>query len=120
MISPMRLPSALAWLVDEASAVPGADRFLTGLGTQLIADGLPLAGAALTQAAPHPIIARRTWLWRADTNRVIEALGFGFAGPAGPEHANVGRDWLAGLDAAVVQEDFVGAPRSAGGDDPDG
>ena len=77
MISRMRLPSALAWLVDEASTVPGADHFLTTLGAQLVADGLPLAGGALTQAAPHPIIARRTWLWRAETGAVIEALGFG-------------------------------------------
>ena len=83
MIPGMRLPSALAWLVDEASAVPGADHFLTALGAQLISDGLPLAGGALTLAAPHPIIARRTWLWRAETGAVIEALGFGSLGPAG-------------------------------------
>ena len=76
----MRLPPALAWLVDEASAVSGADRFLAELGAQLIADGLPLAGGALTLAAPHPIIARRTWLWRAETGAVIEALGFGSLG----------------------------------------
>ena len=82
MIARMRLPSALNWLVDEASTVPGADHFLTTLGAQLIADGLPLAGGALTQAAPHPIIARRVWLWRADTGAVIEALGFGALGSA--------------------------------------
>ena len=35
MISRMRLPSALTWLVDEASTVPGADHFLTTLGAQL-------------------------------------------------------------------------------------
>ena len=81
MIPRMRLPSALAWLVDEASTVPGADSFLTTLGAQLIADGLPLAGGALTLAAPHPIIARRAWLWRAETGAVIEALGFGSSGP---------------------------------------
>jgi adenylate cyclase len=39
--------------------VPRPDDFLAGLGAQLIADGLPLAGGALTLAAPHPIIARR-------------------------------------------------------------
>ena len=84
MIARMRLPSVLVWLVDEAGSVPGADRFLTTLGAELIAAGLPLAGGALTQAAPHPIIARRVWLWRADNGAVIEALGFGALGPAGP------------------------------------
>jgi adenylate cyclase len=43
MIPLMRLPSTLAWLVDEASAVRGADRFLATLGAKLIADGLPQA-----------------------------------------------------------------------------
>jgi adenylate cyclase len=110
----MKLPSALSWLVDEAITAPGADRFLTTLGARLIADGLPLAGGALTQAAPHPIIARRVWLWRAETEAVIEALGFGSARPAGQEQVNVGRDWLAGLGTGVVQEDFAGGPPSAG------
>ena len=108
IVSCMRLPSTLTWLVDEASTVPGADRFLRTLGAQLIADGLPLAGGALTQAAPHPIIARRTWLWRADTGAVIEALGFGSLSPVGFEQPNVGRDWLAGLGTGVVQEDAAG------------
>jgi adenylate cyclase len=107
MISSMRLPPTLAWLVDAASAEPGADRFLAALGAKLIADGLPLAGGALTLAAPHPIIARRAWLWRADTGAVIEALGFSPLGPAGPEKRNVGRDWLAGL-GAEVREDVAG------------
>ena len=114
----MRLPSALTWLVDEASTVPGADHFLTTLGARLIADGLPLAGGALTQAAPHPIIARRAWLWRADTGAVIEALGFGSVefgslGPAGDEQASVGRDWLARLGTGVVQEDVAGVSAAA-------
>src|SRR4051794_41159991 len=113
MISSMQLPSALAWLVDEASTVADADRFLTTLGARLIADGLPLAGGALTQAAPHPIITRRTWLWRADTGAVIEALGFGFLDPAGTEHASVGLDWLAGLGTGVVWQDSAGVPASA-------
>ena len=72
----MDLPAPLAWLVDEAGASPGPDRFLAELGGRLLADGLPLAGGALTLAVPHPIIARRTWLWRAETGAVIEALGF--------------------------------------------
>ena len=40
----MDLPAPLAWLVDEAGATPGPDRFLAELGGRLLADGLPLAG----------------------------------------------------------------------------
>src|SRR5437899_831950 len=102
----MNLPAPLAWLVDEASASPGPDHFLAELGDRLMADGLPLAGGALTLAVPHPIIARRTWLWRADTGAVIEALGFGRGPPS-----QAGHDWLAGL--GPVQEERVGpAPDS--------
>src|ERR1700686_3476170 len=72
----MDLPAPLAWLVDEAGASPGPDRFLAELGGRLLTDGLPLAGGALTLAAPHPFIARRTRLWRAETGAVIGALGF--------------------------------------------
>ena len=104
----MDLPAPLAWLVDEAGASPGPDRFLAELGGRLLADGLPLAGGALTLAVPHPIIARRTWLWRAETGAVIEALGFA-GGP--PSHA--GRDWLAGL--GPVQEDTIGAAAGRSG-----
>jgi class 3 adenylate cyclase len=104
----MQLTSALAWLLDEAAAVPGADRFLAALGERLVADSLPLAGGALTQAAPHPIIARRVWLWRADTGEVIEALGFGSLDPVGAGQANVGRDWLARL-GTVVEDEIAGA-----------
>src|SRR3954447_21574956 len=120
----MDLPAPLAWLVDEAGASPGPDRFLAGLGGRLLADGLPLAGGAPALAVPHPIIARRprpppvpppitarrTWLWRAETGAVIEALGFA-GGPPG----RAGRDWLAGL--GPVQEDTVGpAPDNPGPD----
>ena len=112
MIAPMRLPSTLAWLVDEAGTVRGADHFLATLGVKLIADGLPLAGGALTLTAAHPIIARRTWLWRAETGAVIEALGFGSIGSAGPasdtEQGKVGRDWLAALGTGLVQENVAG------------
>lgn len=97
----MDLPAPLAWLLDEAGASPGPDRFLAGLGGRLAADGLPLAGGALTLAVPHPIIARRTWLWRAETGAVIEALGF-----AGGPVNRAGRDWLAEL--GPVREDRVG------------
>src|SRR5262245_38835256 len=107
---PMDLPGPLAWLVDEAGALPGPDRFLAELGGRLLADGLPLAGGALTLAVPHPIIAHRTWLWRAETGAVIEALGF-----AGGPSNQAGRDWLAGL--GPVQEATVGsAPASPGPD----
>jgi class 3 adenylate cyclase len=109
MIPGMRLPSALSWLIDEASAVQGPDQFLTTLGAQLISDGLPLAGGALTLAAPHPIIARRTWLWRTGTGAVIEALGFAALGAAGPAQGNAGRDWLAGLGTGLVHE-YVAGP----------
>lgn len=106
----MELPGPLAWLVDEAGASPGPDRFLAELGGRLLADGLPLAGGALTLAVPHPIIARRTWLWRAETGAVIEALGFA-GGPLGQETVKTGHDWLAGL--GPVQEATVGpAPDS--------
>jgi class 3 adenylate cyclase len=107
----MQLSSTLTWLVDVASASPGADRFLAELGTRLIADGMPLAGAALTLAVPHPLIARRTWLWRAENGEVIEAVGFapaGFGG-AGSSSSDAGRGWLAGLAGGAVHEDTVGA-----------
>ncbi len=108
----MQLTSTLAWLVDAAGASPGADRLLAELGTHLIEDGVALAGGALTLAVPHPIIAHRTWLWRAATGEVIEALGFAAAGlaatgPAGSP-GDAGRGWLAGLAAGTVHEDTAG------------
>jgi adenylate cyclase len=102
---PVRLPGCLAWLVEEAGTLDGAGDFLAKLGATLIADGLPLIGGALTVTPAHPIIARRTWLWRATTGAVIEALGF--ASPASAA-GHVGRDWLAGLGAGLVQEAGVG------------
>jgi adenylate cyclase len=109
MIAAMQLPPALSFLVDEAGGVTAADALLAGLGARLVADGLPLAGGALTQAAAHPIIARQTWLWRADTRKVIEALGFELATSVTQRSADVGRDWLAGLGTGVLSEDIVGA-----------
>jgi adenylate cyclase len=109
----MGLPATLAWLVDAAAAAPSPDRFLAALGARLIADGLPLAGGALTLSPPHPIIARRGWLWRADTGAVIEALGFGSSGPVAPQPANVGRSWLEGLGTGIVLEHVAGSPRDA-------
>ncbi len=106
----MELSAPLSWLVDEASAGPGPEQFLAELGGRLLASGLPLAGGALSLTVPHPIIARRTWLWPAGTGMVIEALGFA-GGPLG----QAGRDWLAGL--GPVWEDLVGPARTDQGPD---
>jgi class 3 adenylate cyclase len=110
MIGPMQLSSTLTWLVDTAHASPGADRFLAELGTRLIADNMPLAGGALTLAVPHPIIARRTWLWRAGIGEVIEAVGFANAGDSS---GDAGRNWLAALAGGAVHEDTVGTGEGA-------
>src|SRR3954469_12794477 len=99
----MQLPSALTWLIDEAGSVSGADRLLAELGPRLIADGVPLAGGALTFAVPDPIIARRTWLWRADTGAVAEALGFAGLAP-GVAQSDNGRQWLTALASGTVHE----------------
>jgi adenylate cyclase len=109
----MQLSSTLSWLVDAAVETPGADRLLAEVGARLIADGIPLTGGALTMAVPHPLIARRTWLWRAESGEVIEAFGFvagglAAAGAARPPH-DAGRRWLAGLAAGIVHEDAVGS-----------
>jgi class 3 adenylate cyclase len=98
----MDLPAPLAWLVDEASASAGPDRFLAELGSRLLADGLPLAGGSLALAVPHPIIARRTFLWRAETGAVIEALAFAGAAPI-----KAGGGWLTSL--GPLHEEAVGA-----------
>src|SRR6266550_1456130 len=108
----MQLSSALSWLVDAAGDAPGADRLLAEVGARLVADGMPLAGGALTLAVPHPLIARRTWLWRAESGEVIEALGFVPAGLAPPEAASApgdaGRRWLTELAPGVVHKDTIG------------
>ena len=98
----MQLSSTLSWLVDAAGEVAGADRLLAELGAHLVKDGLPLTGGVLTLAVPHPLIARRAWLWREETGEVIEALGFAPAAPlsalqAGPSipqtRAHADRCW---------------------------
>ncbi len=109
MIAAMRQSTAHAFLVDEAIDMASAEAFLSALGQRLVADGLPLAGGALTQAAPHPIVAQRTWLWRADTGRVIEALGLGLAGSVEPDRADTGRAWLLGLGTGNVVETPTGS-----------
>ena len=108
----MQLSSTLSWLVDAAAETPGADRLLAEVGARLVADGLPLAGGALTLAVPHPLIARRTWLWRADSGEVIEALGFS-AGALAPAAVSppgeAGASWLAQLAPGLVHEDTIGS-----------
>jgi adenylate cyclase len=107
----MQLSKTLSWLVDAAGETPGADVFLAELGALLIGDGVALAGGALSLAAPHPLIARRTWLWRAASGEVIEALGFAGGLPiAGAASApgDAGRRWLAGLAAGPAHEDSIG------------
>jgi adenylate cyclase len=108
----MRLSPTLAWLLDSAAETVGPGRLLAELGAHLGADGLPLAGGALTLEVPHPLIARRTWLWRAESGEVIEALGFAPGGlGAAPEASppdDPSRRWLAGLAAGPVHEDAIG------------
>src|SRR5262245_54141017 len=108
----MELSSTLSWLVDAAADSAGANRLLAELGAHLIADGLPLAGGALTLDTPHPLVARRTWLWRADNGEVIEALGFAPgvppAAPGGGQANDAGRRWLATIAAGPVHEDAIG------------
>src|SRR5258706_3974512 len=107
----MALSSTLSWLVDAAAHSMGADRFLAELGAHLRADGLPLAGGALSLDIPHPLIARRTWLWRGDSGEVIEALGFAPGGPAAAPAANTpndaGRRWLARIAAGPLHDGTI-------------
>ena len=107
----MPLSATLAWLVDAAAATSSPEVFLATLGERLIEDGAPLAGGALTLASPHPLIARRTWLWRAESNEVVEALGFvagAHSAIATDGSAGDGRRWLAGLAGGLVHQDVVG------------
>lgn len=104
----MQLSPTLAWLVDAASDSPGADRLLAELGAHLVADGLPLAAGCLTLEVPHPLIAKRTWLWRAENGRVIEALGFAPGGLAPDPPNDAGRRWLRDIAGGEVHEDVVG------------
>jgi len=111
----MQLSSTLAWLVDAAAETASADRLLAELGAHLVEDGLPLAGGTLTLDVPHPLIARRTWMWRADSGEVIEALGFASGGPAAAQEASpandAGRRWLAGIAAGRMHQDTIGPRR---------
>lgn len=111
----MKLSATLAWLVDSAAEIAGADRLLAELGAHLVADGLPLAAGTLTLDVPHPLIARRTWLWRADSGEVVEALGFasGAAAFSPQPPGDAGRRWLGEIADGVVHEDVIG-PRQDG------
>src|SRR5579872_2537779 len=105
----MQLSSTLSWLVDAAAETPGPGPLLAELGARLLQDGLPLAGGALTLAVPHPLIARRTWLWRAENGEVIEALGFAPAGLADAgASGDAGRRWLSEIGAGPAHQDRVG------------
>src|SRR5207247_32341 len=80
-------------------------------GTRRAAAGPPAGGGALPLAVPQPLVARRSWLWRAGNGEVIEAVGFapvGFGG-AGSSSGDAGRSWLAGLAGGAVHEDSIGA-----------
>jgi adenylate cyclase len=111
----MQLSRTLAWLLDAAAETASADRLLADLGAHLLADGLPLAGGALTLNVPDPLIARRTWLWRAASAEVIEAVGFAAAAfaPAPGAGNDAGRHWLTGLAAGRMHEDTIGARADA-------
>ena len=99
----MQLAPTLAWLVDAAGETPTPELFLASLGSRLAKEGAPLVGGALTLASPHPLVARRAWLWRAGSGEVIEALGFaGAMSAAGADEpaGDAGRRWLQGLGPA--------------------
>src|SRR6202034_1127543 len=86
--------------------------FLAELGARLVTGGMPLAGGALTLDVPHPLIARRTWLWRATSAEVMEALALAPAELAArfevPSPNAAGHRWLQGLAAGEVHEDAIG------------
>jgi adenylate cyclase len=109
----MQLSSTLAWLVDAAAETTGADRLLADLGAHLVADGLPLVAGSLTLDVPHPLIAQRTWLWRAESGEVVEALGFAPGAAVLAPRNDAGRHWLSATAAGIVHEDVIG-PRQDG------
>ncbi len=112
----MPFSSAHEWLIDAAVEVAGADRFLAELGVRLVKDGAPIAAGALSLEVAHPLIARRAWLWRAETGEVIEALGFAPAGLATGQNGSANADerrWLAAVAAGPLVESEL-APRPHG------
>ena len=117
MVTAMQLTPTLAWLVDDASNSTSLDRFVAELGTRLAHDGVPRAAAALTVRVPDPIVARRTWLWRAETSEVIEALGFTLTPAEPPDGAldQAGRNWLADIGSGPILEHSIGAGTNTSG-----
>ena len=113
MIARWRLLRLFLGSSDAAAHSTGADRFWAELGVHLLADGLPLAGGALTLDIPHPLIARRTWLWSSNSGEVIEALGFTPGGPAAEPATrtpnNAGLVLVGGLLAGLEDEDTIGS-----------
>ncbi|RBP06263.1 class 3 adenylate cyclase [Roseiarcus fermentans] len=105
----MRMTSTLAWLVDDAADAADAGQFLAALAARLVADRLPLAGGALVLDVPHPLVARRAFLWRSVSGDVIERVGFASEGiaPASPR-GWAARRWLAGVAAGPARETPVG------------
>ena len=80
----MRLPSALAWLIDEASTMPGPDHFLTTLAAKLIP--MPCARRRCAHIGVATSDYRATRLATAGGDAaVIEALGSGPSVRPGPE-----------------------------------
>ncbi|SDP89124.1 Adenylate cyclase, class 3 [Phyllobacterium sp. YR620] len=105
IVTGMGMPSSLSFLIDNAIQFQDGAALLKELAAQIAADNISLAGGTLTLSAPHPIIKQRTFLWRADTGEVIEALGL--AGPADPDPAELARNWLTGI-GTHVQVDLTG------------
>ena len=65
----------------------------------------------MTLASPHPLIARRAWLWRAESGAVIEALGFAASDVGrgrGRPSGDAGRRWLQSLAPGPAHEDAIG------------
>ena len=73
---PRRSPGSLSMQPAEST---GCRPAIGGVSPRRASDqkmACRLRAARWTLAVPHPLIARRTWLWRADSGEVIEALGF--------------------------------------------
>lgn len=110
----MQMTSTFTWLVDDAAEVHGAGEFLAGLGAHLAGDGLAIAGGALILDVPHPLVARRAWLWRAASGAVMEGVGFASEGlvQASPP-GDAARRWLADVSPCPPHEIPIGRQGNA-------
>ena len=91
------------------------------LGARLAPRACRSPAGALTLAVPHPIIARRTWLWRADTARGDRGAGLRrratrrgrarLARRAWPGATGHGRPWTGRSAAGLGSDAFPGARR---------